>query len=225
MFVNWFYSAFLVSLVFVILAENRVRFVLSTSPYFPIKSKQRNYSCPFVFLFFAVLLFVVVCREGFVDTANYIEMYQQIGPHVKNAFNDTVPRVEEGYLFITALLNMISTDPQLLLIVFGHCEIFGENFFFFDFVCLQHLDFLHERSETNFCGKHHLVCGCCFDFLKNQHQEDHFVSRDCGAFEHDSHLCSLGHSFLFSCKRKVFEQMGDFGISFRISLADVSVYL
>lgn len=121
---NWIYLAFLVSLVFAILSENRVRFVLSTSPSSPFHAKHRNYSRPFVFLFFAVLLFVVACREGFIDTPDYIYMYKQIGPRIENVFNETVPRVEKGYLLITALLNMISTDPQILLITFGTITIF-----------------------------------------------------------------------------------------------------
>ncbi|MBR3894139.1 MAG: EpsG family protein [Clostridia bacterium] len=67
---------------------------------------------------------MVACREGFIDTPDYIYMYKQIGPRIENVFNETVPRVEKGYLLITALLNMISTDPQILLITFGTITIF-----------------------------------------------------------------------------------------------------
>ena len=114
---NWLYTGFFASILLALCAGSRVRFVLSNN--IKINHKEKNYNSFFTFLFFGLLTFIVVCREDFVDTWDYRYMYEQIGPNIENAFNDTVPRVEKGYLFITALLNKISTDSQFLLIVFG----------------------------------------------------------------------------------------------------------
>lgn len=114
---NWLYTGFFASILLALCAGSRVRFVLSNN--IKINRKEKNYNSFFTFLFFGLLTFIVVCREDFVDTWDYRYMYEQIGPNIENAFNDTVPRVEKGYLFITALLNKISTDSQFLLIVFG----------------------------------------------------------------------------------------------------------
>ncbi|MBR2861928.1 MAG: EpsG family protein [Clostridia bacterium] len=123
---NWLYGAFFASIVLALLAGSKIRFVLSSSKNTrtnqdesALKSKKKNYNSFFTLLFFGLLLFVVACREGFIDTPDYRFMYEQIGPHIHRAFNNTVPRVEQGYLFITALLNMVSTDSQFLLLVFG----------------------------------------------------------------------------------------------------------
>lgn len=114
---NWLYTGFFASILLALCAGSRVRFVLSNN--IKINRKEKNYNSFFTFLFFGLLTFIAVCREDFVDTWDYRYMYEQIGPNIENAFNDTVPRVEKGYLFITALLNKISTDSQFLLIVFG----------------------------------------------------------------------------------------------------------
>lgn len=116
---NWLYLGFFISIGLALFAGSSVRFVVSTPMSSPVPKKQKNYNMFFTVLFFALLIFVVACREGFIDTPDYRFMYKQVGPYIENAFNNTVPRVEKGYLFITALLNKISLDSQLLIAVFG----------------------------------------------------------------------------------------------------------
>lgn len=74
--------------------------------------------CVFGVVMFAILLmFISGFRERFIDTSDYRLMYEAIGTNLDNVFNNTVSRVEKGYLFFTYLLNCISTDSQFLLIV------------------------------------------------------------------------------------------------------------
>lgn len=79
--------------------------------------KEYNYNILFVLAFGGVLIFVSAFRYKFIDTTDYRLMYEAIGPNIENVFNDTIPRIEKGYLFITYLLNCINTNSQFLLIV------------------------------------------------------------------------------------------------------------
>lgn len=76
-----------------------------------------KYSRVIAFIFAFILIFVAGFRERFWDTTDYRLMYSEIGNDINNVFNDTVPRVEKGYLLFNYLLNLISSDSQFLLIV------------------------------------------------------------------------------------------------------------
>lgn len=67
-------------------------------------------------LIFGVLTFVSACRSGFVDTVSYRLIYEAVGTDIKVVHGDEL-RIEEGFRYICYLLNHISTDSQLLLIL------------------------------------------------------------------------------------------------------------
>lgn len=81
------------------------------------KEYVTKYSRAIAFIFAFILIFVSGFREKFWDTTNYRLIYLEIGNDINNVFNDTVPKIEKGYLLFNYLLNLISSDGQFLLIV------------------------------------------------------------------------------------------------------------
>lgn len=112
---QWLYSAFLISLFAIILGtltQKRKTVYDKTEMHF-----KNTYSRFAIFLYSFPLIFVSAFREGFIDTYDYRHMYEAIGTNLQNVFSNIVPDVEKGYLFFTYLLNLISKDSQILLIV------------------------------------------------------------------------------------------------------------
>lgn len=81
----------------------------------------------FLVCLFAIFIIIVVgLRNKFWDTSDYRNMYMLIGTNINNVFDETVPRIEKGYLLFTFFLNLISRNSQFLLIV---CSIITNGLF------------------------------------------------------------------------------------------------
>lgn len=63
------------------------------------------------------MIFISAYRISFIDTNDYRYMYKLIGRNLGNVFNNSVPRVEKGYLFFTYILNLVNTNSQFLIII------------------------------------------------------------------------------------------------------------
>lgn len=111
---GWLYGAFAASITLALMMKYRIR-IRAREPAWENKSNQQQRVL--VVLCFIPLIFVSACRYQFIDTSDYRSIYEQIGPHWVNAFNNTVPRIEKGFLLLTVILNKFSTNPQLLIIV------------------------------------------------------------------------------------------------------------
>ena len=135
----WIYGAFYISIVVALLFKSRIVFVNHNNRVIGHNEKRNN--VVLMAMYAIPLMFVAACRYEFIDTSDYRNMYQIIGPSINNALKGAVQRVEKGYLLFTALLNYISTDSQFLFIIssiiiigcfchFISCEATRENITF-----------------------------------------------------------------------------------------------
>lgn len=76
-----------------------------------------KYSSGLFWCVVAVLVFVASFREGFVDTAVYKKIYSQLGTDIANVDAENLKAMERGFLVFMVMLNHISPDPQLMVIV------------------------------------------------------------------------------------------------------------
>lgn len=123
---SWVYGAFYVDLIFIILIFIFQQQRETAFAEFGI-IRNNTYSKFLGFLFFIPITFVAGARTFFIDTADYIGMYQDVGTDFHNINFQHFGSVEHGYLYFTCLLNRISTDPQLLFfvtaIIINYCFI------------------------------------------------------------------------------------------------------
>lgn len=98
----------------------------------------------FFWLIFFVLTFISAFRQGFVDTNTYRNIYTSVGTNFSMVLSDDL-RVESGFKFICYLLNFVSNNSQILLIVisilinfsiFKMIDKYSENRFFSSFIYL-----------------------------------------------------------------------------------------
>ena len=80
------------------------------------KENRTTYSKFIVIIIACVLIFVSAFRFGFIDTPGYRKMYQEIGSNVDMIFNNKYS-IEIGFSALLFLMNKISSDSQLLLII------------------------------------------------------------------------------------------------------------
>lgn len=131
---QWLYGAFVLALfaIFIGFATQKRRFVHDDAG----NHIKNIYSKALAFLYMLPLIFVSAFRHSFIDTNDYRYMYEVIGTNWNNVFNGKVPDVEKGYLFFTYILNLISKDSQLLIIV----TTIIITICFVKFICLEAYD-------------------------------------------------------------------------------------
>lgn len=83
----------------------------------PLSGTTSVYSKGLTIAVGCVLTFAAAFREGFVDTGVYESMYRAIGTDWNNAFNQTIPIEDYGFSLFMVLLNRISSDSRLLVVV------------------------------------------------------------------------------------------------------------
>lgn len=124
---HWLYGAYIVSIIMVLLIEITKK--NSINKYGMVG--RQHYNPILAFMFACPLTYVAACRYSFWDTSDYRLMYEAVGQSFDNIFNNVTGHVEKGYLLYTALLNKISHDSQLLIIVSTVFIIFAICFFIY----------------------------------------------------------------------------------------------
>lgn len=82
-----------------------------------ISGAEYRFSPTLIFVFGFILMFAAAFREGFEDTGVYKEMYESIGTQYKKAVDGTFIIDDKGFNLFMVLLNHITDDSQLLIIV------------------------------------------------------------------------------------------------------------
>ena len=113
---QWVYFAFYISLVLAfIIGVFKVR---QPEPVFD-RGLEKNYSYSKFLgvLFLFPITFIAACRTYFIDTADYVLMYEHTASDFSTVNDGTIGNVEKGFIYFMALLKKVSDDPRILFIV------------------------------------------------------------------------------------------------------------
>lgn len=113
---QWVYFAFYIDMVVMLL----VGIFRSRLPQ-PINEKglikEYRYSKILGFAFFLPITIIAACRTSFIDTGDYILMYNYTAPDFSTVHDGKVGNIETGFIYFMAILNRITSDPQILFII------------------------------------------------------------------------------------------------------------
>lgn len=113
---QWVYFAFYIDMVVMLL----VGIFRSRLPQ-PINEKglvkEYRYSKILGFAFYLPITIIAACRTYFIDTADYVLMYEHTLPDFSTIHDGMTGDIETGFLYFMALLNRITSDPQILFII------------------------------------------------------------------------------------------------------------
>ena len=113
---QWVYLAFYIDMVVMLL----VGIFRSRLPQ-PINEKglvkEYRYSKILGFAFYLPITIIAACRTYFIDTADYVLMYEHTLPDFSTIHDGMTGDIETGFLYFMALLNRITSDPQILFII------------------------------------------------------------------------------------------------------------
>lgn len=113
---QWVYFAFYIDMVVMLL----VGIFRSRLPQ-PINEKglvkEYRYSKILGFAFYLPITIIAACRTYFIDTADYVLMYEHTLPDFSTIHDGMTGDIETGFLYFLALLNRITSDPQILFII------------------------------------------------------------------------------------------------------------
>ena len=79
--------------------------------------KEYRYSKVLGLLFCVPITIISACRTAFIDTGDYVLMFNYTAPDFSTINDGVVGDVETGFIYFLAILKRITLDPQILFIV------------------------------------------------------------------------------------------------------------
>ena len=175
----WLYGAYYISIGIAILILITQKTIVSERR----RIKKKCYNPVLTFIYICPLIYVSACRYKFWDTDDYRLMYMAVGESFENVFNNVTGHVEKGYLLFTVLLNKITSDSQILIIVSSVFTLFVVCYFLYRESTDLSISLLIFSSQTwmttmNGLRQYMVVAMLCLAWIKWTKRKKHSKKRD-----------------------------------------------